>query len=348
MELTLEQLAEHLQAAQVVSQGAVTTLKAVAALDEATEHDVTFVTADRHLAAAAECRAGAVLVVRARDEISVPQLVVQNVDAALIQCLELFAPPLRPVVAGIHPSAVVADDVALGQEVSVGPGAVIDHGARIGDRCVLAAGCKIGQNTVLGTHTRLDSNVVVYHNCKIGSNVIIQANTVIGAVGFGYATLDGAHRLFPHNGAVVIEDFVDIGANCCIDRAKFANTIVGKGTKMDNQVQVGHNVVIGKGCLIAGQVGIAGSCTLGDGVVVGGKAALADNITIGAGAVIGAVAGVLGNVPAGQTVVWSPGLEQSQAKRVVGEILRLPKTASRVKQLIKRLDKLEAAENDKG
>ena len=117
---------------------------------------------------------------------------------------------------------------------------------------------------------------------------------------------------------------------------------------MDNQVQVGHNVVIGKGCLIAGQVGIAGSCTLGDGVVVGGKAALADNITIGAGAVIGAVAGVLGNVPAGQTVVWSPGLEQSQAKRVVGEILRLPKTASRVKQLIKRVDKLEAAENDKG
>ena len=348
MELTLAQLAEHLQAAQVVDQDAVTTLKAVAALGEATAHDVTFVTADRHLAAAAHCRAGAVLVLRARDEISIPQLVVQNVDTALIQCLELFAPPLKPVPSGIHPSAVVADDVTLGQEVSVGPGVVIDHGARIGDRCVLSAGCRIGQNTVLGSHTRLDSNVVVYHHCRIGSHVIIQANTVIGAVGFGYATLDGVHRLVPHNGAVVIEDFVDIGANCCVDRAKFANTIVGKGTKMDNQVQVGHNVVIGKGCLIAGQVGIAGSCTLGDGVVVGGKAALADNITIGAGAVIGAAAGVLGDVPAGQTVVWSPGLEQSQAKRIVGEILRLPKTASRVKQLVKRLDKLEAAENDKG
>lgn len=348
MELTLDELADHLQATPVARPETVTTLRAVAALDEAKEHDVTFVTADRHLAAAAQCRAGAVLVVRAREEISIPQLVVPDVDAALIQCLELFAPPLKPVLIGIHPSAVVADNVTLGQEVSVGPGVVIEDGARIGDGCVLSAGCKVGQNTVLGSHTRLDNNVVVYHHCTIGNNVIIQANTVIGAVGFGYTRQDGAHRLVPHNGGVVIEDFVDIGANCCIDRAKFANTIVGSGTKMDNQVQVGHNVVIGKGCLIAGQVGISGSCTLGDGVVVGGKAAFVDNITIGAGAVIGAKAGVLGNVPAGQTVVWSPGLEQSQAKRVLGELLRLPKTARRVKQLAKRLDKLDAAKNDKG
>ncbi|MCP4451016.1 MAG: UDP-3-O-(3-hydroxymyristoyl)glucosamine N-acyltransferase, partial [Planctomycetes bacterium] len=180
------------------------------------------------------------------------------------------------------------------------------------------------------------------------ANVIIQANTTIGAVGFGYAHYDGVHTLVPHNGGVIIEDHVEIGSNCCIDRAKFANTVVGAGTKLDNLIQIGHNVVIGKCCLFASQVGIAGSTTLGDGVILAGQVGMADNLTIGDGVKAAAQSGVMSNVPAGQTVVWAPALEQSQAMRVVGEVLRLPKTAKRVRQMAKRLDKLEASENDKG
>ena len=291
---------------------------------------------------------GAVLVSEKIEALSCPQLVVSSVDRALIDVLTLFAPVLRPMAVGIHPSAVVAETAQLGQGVCIGPSAVIEDNVVIGDHVVIRAGCKIGQQTIIGAHTRLDWNVVVYHGCKIGSHVIIQANTTIGAVGFGYAYLDDAHQLVPHNGGVIIEDFVEIGANCCIDRAKFTNTIVGAGTKMDNLVQIGHNVIIGKCCLLAAQVGIAGSSKLGDGVVLAGQVGLADNLIVGDRVKVGAQSGVMNDVPEGQTLLWSPALEQSQAMRVLGEVLRLPKTAKRVRQLTKRLDELEASEDDKG
>ena len=349
MELTLEQLAERIGATLVAGATAGGVLiRAVAAVDAACEHDITFATSDKHLALAAHCKAGAILVAKAVEGLDRPQLVVPSVDAALIEILTLFAPPLRPLEPGIHPSALVDPTVRLGTGVSIGPGVVIEADAVIGDHVILRAGVRIGQAVEIGGQTCLDCNVVVYHHCRIGSHVIIQANTTIGAMGFGYAHFNGQHRLVPHNGAVVIEDFVEIGANCCIDRAKFANTIVGSGTKMDNLVQIGHNVVIGRCCLLAAQVGIAGSSRIGDGVVLAGQVGLADNITVGQGVKVGAQSGVMGNIPDGQTVVWTPAIEQSQALRVVGEVLRLPKTAKRVSQLAKRLDSLEAAKDDKG
>ncbi|MHC4595971.1 MAG: hypothetical protein ACYS19_13655 [Planctomycetota bacterium] len=145
----------------------------------------------------------------------------------------------------------------------------------------------------------------------------------------------------------MIEDFVEIGANCCVDRAKFGNTIIGAGTKIDNLVQIAHNVVIGKCCLIAALVGISGSCRLGDGVVLGGQVGLADNIEIGDGTMVGAQAGVMNNVPAGQKLAWTPAIEMKKALRVVGSVLRLPKMAEQLKQLSKRVEELEAAEDDK-
>jgi UDP-3-O-[3-hydroxymyristoyl] glucosamine N-acyltransferase len=348
MESTLQQLAEYLNAELIADPGGQRTIRAVAAVELAGEHDITYVMSRRHVATATTSQAGAILVGQAWDEISLPQLVVDDVELALIKVLEHFAPRITPAKTGIHPTAVIGNDVQLGDDCAVGPHVVIEDGARLGNGCVIASGCKIGENTDIGDHTFLDTNVVVYYNCQIGKNVIIQANSTIGAVGFGYIHRDGVHHLIPHNGGVIIEDFVHIGANCCIDRAKFANTIVGSGTKIDNLVQVGHNVVIGKCCLICGQVGISGSCRIGDGVVLAGKAGLADNLVIGDGATVGAGSGIMTNVPAGQTVVWSPALEQGQAKRVVGEVLRLPKTVKRFKQLAKRLDKLEAAENHTG
>jgi len=349
VEITLEKLAQQLHGKVVADTDASDVLlSAVAGLDAAGPADVTFVSDEKHVMSAVDCGAGAVIVGQAFEQLTRPQLLVDNVDKALIETLALFAPQLVPPAPGIHPSACIDQNAELGADVCIGPGVVIEDGVKIGNNTVLGAGCKIGQCTRVGQHSCLDSNVVIYHHCQIGNHVVIQANTTIGAVGFGYTYMDNAHQLIPHNGGVIIEDFVDIGANCCIDRAKFANTIVGSGTKIDNLVQLGHNVIVGRCCLIAAQVGIAGSCRIGDGVVLAGQVGMADNLVIGDQVRIGAKAGVMSNVSAGKTVLWSPALEQAQAYRVVGELLRLPKTVKRLKQLTKRLEKLEEAENDKG
>jgi UDP-3-O-[3-hydroxymyristoyl] glucosamine N-acyltransferase len=347
MEITVQELAGRLGATLIPSD-AQGVLAAVGPLDAAGPDRLTFATDDRHYAAARTCPAGAILVKSPIAGVGSPQLVVGNVDAALIEAMKIFAPALTPAQEGVDPTARIAKGVQIGDHVSVGPYVVIDEGVRIGDHVIIAAGCKIGQNVEIGPQTRLDYNVVIYHHCRIGCHVVIQANSTLGSVGFGYAVVDGAPRLVPHNGGVIIEDFVEIGANCCIDRAKFTNTIVGAGTKLDNLVQVGHSVVIGKCCLVCALVGIGGSCRIGDGVVLAGQVGLADNLKIGDRAMIGAQAGVMSDVPAGEKQVWTPALEQGEGMRIVGEVLRLPKTVKQVKELTKRVERLEAPEDHQG
>ncbi len=349
MGITVAELAQRL-GAEVVGTGAglEQIITAVKPIKAAGAGDVTFVTDARHEAAAARSGAGAVIVARALDGPKMPQLVVKDVSATLIDTLNLFAPRLTPVAEGVDPSARIGARVQLGERVSIGPFVIIDDNVRIGSDSIIAGGCRIGENTTIGAHCRLDANVVVYHNCTLGNHVVIQANSTIGSVGFGYAFIEGAHRLIPHTGGVIIEDFVEIGANSCVDRAKFSNTIVGAGTKIDNLAQIAHNVVIGKCCLIAAQVGVAGSCRLGDGVVLAGQAGLADNIEIGAGTMIGAQAGVMGNVGPAERLAWSPALNVREAARVVAHILRLPKLAQELKRLTAKVEELEAAKDDKG
>ena len=323
-------------------------VSAVMPADVAGAGDVTFVTDAKHEAAALQSAAAAVIVGRQIEGLTKPQLLVEDVNAALIQALTHFAPKQKPPVEGVDPSARLGKGVRLGRGASIGPCVILDDGVEIGPNTVIAGGCKIGENSTLGADCRLDSNVVVYHGCRLGNHVIIQANSTIGSVGFGYVFLKGAHTLVPHNGGVVIEDFVEIGANCCVDRAKFGNTIIGVGTKIDNLVQIAHNVVIGKCCLIAAQVGVAGSCRLGDGVVLAGQVGLADNIEIGAGTMVGAQAGVMSSVAPGQKLAWSPALDVKEAARTVAHVLRLPKLAQQVRQLAARVEKLEAPKDHKG
>jgi len=348
MKLTIEQLAKRLgaelagNAREIGGQ-----ITAVSPVNAAGESEVSFVTDDKHKASLSQSHAGAVIVSARIDGLDKPQLIVEDVNAALIETLRIFAPRLKAAAEGIDPAAKVADNVKIAKGVSVGAGVVIDNGVEIGQNTIIGSGCKIGENSKLGEHCRLDCNVVIYHNCRLGNNVVVQANSTIGSTGFGYSFIDGAHRLIPHNGGVIIEDFVEIGANCCIDRAKFGNTIIGAGTKIDNLVQIAHNVVIGKCCLIVAQVGIAGSCKLGDGVVLGGQAGLADNIEIGDGTMVAAGAGVISSVPAGQKLAWTPAIKREDAFRTIGLVLRLPKMAKQLKQLGKRIEKLEAAEDDK-
>ena len=345
MVLTVAQLAKRV-AARLVGDGSAE-VSTVGAIDQADERTITFVTEQKHIPKLQTSRAGAVIVGGHIENLAKPQLIVKDVNAALIEVLSIFAPKLKAVTEGVDPTAKIGQAVKIAQGVSIGPYVVIDDNVEIGTGSIIASGCRIGENSKLGRNCRLDSNVCVYHNCCLGNNVIIQANTTIGSVGFGYYFIEGVHKLIPHNGGVVIEDFVEIGANCSVDRAKFGNTVIGAGTKIDSLVQIAHNVIIGKCCLIAAQVGISGSCKLGDGVVLAGQVGLVDNIEIGDGTMIGAQAGVMSGTAAGARLLGSPAIDIRNAMKVFGLMKRLPELVESLKQLRKRIERLEAAKDDK-
>lgn len=348
MELTIKQLAAKINAELAGDEGSFNRrINSVAPIKSAIETNITFVSDSKHKAALADSHAGAVIVSENIKQLHIPQLIVPDVNKALIEVLKIFAPVLKSLNVGIHSSALIAKDVKIGKGVSVGAFTTIETGAEIGDNTVIRNGCKIGENSKIGKNCRLDCNVVIYHNCIIGNNVIIQANSTVGSDGFGYALIDGMPRHIPHNGGVVIEDFVEIGANCCVDRAKFDNTIIGAGTKIDNLVQVAHNVVIGKCCLIAGQAGIGGSSKLGDGVILAGQVGVIDNLEIGNGVIAGAQAGIVKNAPDGQKLAWTPAHEWNEAMRIIIHTRHLPDMEKKMKQLTKRIKELEASKDDK-
>ncbi|MFA5291504.1 MAG: UDP-3-O-(3-hydroxymyristoyl)glucosamine N-acyltransferase [Phycisphaerae bacterium] len=313
--------------------------------DAAGPDSITFAADEKLLETISLCKAAAVIVNKKTDS-PIPLLVVDNVERALIEALEQFMPTLTKPAAGIHKTAVVEAGAIVDATASIGALAYIRTGAKIGERTVIGAGCKIGEGSVIGKDCRLEDNVVVYYKCVIGNNCIIGANAAIGATGFGYYFIDGQHRLIPHTGSVLIEDCVEIGANGCIDRAKFGNTIIGAGTKIDNLVQIAHNVIIGKCCLIVSQAGISGSTKLGNGVVVAGQAGIRDHMTIGDRAQIGAQAGVMTNIGSNEKVVGSPAIDVKDFFRQVLLKHKLPEMSKQLKQLIKKVEELEAAKNN--
>ncbi|MHC4187290.1 MAG: UDP-3-O-(3-hydroxymyristoyl)glucosamine N-acyltransferase [Planctomycetota bacterium] len=345
MELTLSQLAKKIDA-ELLGEGACK-ICSINAIASAGQNDVTFVTDEKFIPELEKSKAAAVIVNKPIKVLDMPQLIVKNVDQALIKTLSIFAPELKKPVPGIDPTAVVAKDAKIGKNVSIGPRVVIDENAEIQDNSVLKAGCVVGENSKVGKDCRIDSNVVIYHNCIIGSNCIIQANTTIGSTGYGYAQIDGQHHLIPHNGGVKIEDFVEIGANCCVDRAKFGNTIIGAGTKIDNLVQIGHNVIIGKCCLIIAQVALAGSAKIGDGVVMAGHSGVADNVEVGDRVVIGAKSAVMKSVEAGQVVLGIPARPKAMVMKSRAIYNRLPQLAEQIKKLNEKVKKLEASKDNK-
>lgn len=355
--LTVGQLARRLRAELVGSgSGKITGVKGIEA---AGETEVTFLSIPKYKAKLGKSNAAAVIVGEKIEDLGKPQLLVKDVNGALVKVLRIFAPLLAAPRPGVHPTATVAEDAQIAASSSIGAGVVIEQAVQIGPDTVLSAGCKVGQNSKIGANCRLDSNVVVYHNCTIGNNVIIQANTTIGSTGFGYCVVEeggdlrevcngdvGMPKLIPHNGGVVIEDFVEIGANCCLDRAKFGNTVIGAGTKIDNLVQIAHNVVIGRCCLIVAQVGIAGSSRLGDGVVLGGQVGVTDNVEIGDRAMVAGQSGVRNDLPGGQQFLGAPAISAPRAMKLTALTRRLPKMFEQLRQLTKRMEELEAAEND--
>ena len=341
--ISLSELVERIDA-RLVGDGA-RSVTGINTIQDAGEDEVCFLSSEKHAKGLMKTKAAAVIVDKAIDSCGFSQLVVDNVNRGLIAALEVFAPKLKGFE-GIHPTAVIEPTTELDPTVVVGPKAYVSHGVKIDAHSVIGAGCSIGENTTIGSHCRLDCNVVVYHNCHIGNCCIIQANSTIGSTGFGYFFIDGQHRLIPHNGGVILEDGVEIGANSCIDRAKFGNTIIGAGTKIDNLVQVAHNVQIGKCCLLAGHVGIAGSTHVGNGVVFAGAAGSADNLRIGDGAILGAQTAATKDVPPGQVMLGNIPQELKRELRCVSVYQRLPELSKDVKELTKKVKKLEAAKDD--
>ncbi len=318
---------------------------AMAPVKSAGEAEIAFVSEDKFVQDIATSKAGAVIVNKKIDSAPMPQLVVENVDAAVIEVLAEFMPQLNKPKCGIHPSAVIDSDATIDPAASIGPFVFVAAGVEIGANAVICAGCKIDQDSKIGSGSRLESNVVVYHNCIVGKNCIIGANTTIGSMGYGYSYLDGRHKLIPHTGGVVIEDCVDIGACCCIDRAKFGNTVIGAGTKMDNQIQIGHNVTVGKLSLIVAQGAVGGSSKIGNGVILAGQVGVRNHVEIGDGAKIGAQAGVADNIAPGSQCVGTPAIDAREKIRQVIATQKLPDVIKQLKQLTKKVEKLEAAKD---
>ncbi|MHC5083877.1 MAG: UDP-3-O-(3-hydroxymyristoyl)glucosamine N-acyltransferase [Planctomycetota bacterium] len=341
--MQLSELAQQIQAELV---GADAPVDGVNTIQDASESEICFLTSQKHAAGLSDSCAAAVIVDTAIDDCPMAQLVVDNVNAGLIAALKLFAPKLTELE-GVHPSAVVEADAQLSPTAIVGPNAYIGHGVQIGAETVIGPGCSIGENTTIGPRCRLESNAVIYHDCQIGSFCVIGANTTIGGVGFGYSYIDGQHQLIPHNGGVILEDGVEIGCNSCVDRAKFGNTLIGAGTKIDNLVQVAHNAQIGRLCLLAGHVGISGSTVVGDGVIFAGASGTSDNITVGDGAIIGAQSAAVQDIAPGEKVWGDPPQPLSKELRCKSVYRNLPELAKEIKQLRKKVAKLEAAKDDK-
>lgn len=316
----------------------------LATLAEASSTDLSFLGDKRYLPQFVTSQAGAVIVQK-RIELppanKKPVLWVDDADLAMAKALDLFAPPVPRPPVGIETTARIAPTATIGKDVRVGHNVQVGERATIGARTVLHANVVIGDDSILGEDCEIFPNVVIRERCTLGDRVIIHAGSVIGSDGFGYRWDGARHAKIPQIGAVIIEDDVEIGSCTCIDRAKFSVTRVGRGTKIDNLVQIAHNVLIGPHCIIVGQAGLAGSVTLGAGVVLGGQSAVKDHATMGDGSMLAACSGVMKDVEPKQIVSGLPALPHRQSLREQAALRKLPEMETIVRKLVDEVEKLK-------
>jgi UDP-3-O-[3-hydroxymyristoyl] glucosamine N-acyltransferase len=280
-------------------------VEGIASIESAKKGDLVFAADAARLESAMLSQASAVIVGEfAAEELSKPVLVAHNPKMAFARVAALFCRTGRRT--GLDQRANVHSSVKLGEDVWVGPGAVIEEGAEIGDRTSLAANAVIGAGVSIGCDCDIGPNVTVYAGSELRNRVVVQAGTVIGSAGFGYVRDEqGRYQLFPQIGRIVLEDDVEIGANCTIDRGALDATVIHRGTKLDNMVHVGHNVEIGEDVVIAAQTGISGSSHIGSGAIVGGQVGIADHVRVEDGVILGAQSGVPSNkVVRGKGIVF--------------------------------------------
>ncbi len=321
----------------------------VAALESAGPSDISFVTDARHHAAALTSKAGAFLAPPDLAGLPGPVLRTATPRLALADLLGLFHPTATPAP-GIAPSAVVAPSAQVAASASVGPLAVVEAGVVVGERAAVHALVYVGAGAEVGDDAVLHTHVVVRERVKIGRRVVVHAGAVIGADGFGYVFDGTRHRKIPQVGSVRIEDDVEIGAGSTIDRATLGDTVVRRGTKIDNLVMVAHNVEIGEDCIVAAQVGIAGSSRIGRGAILLGQVGVGDHVTVGERAVLAAQAGTAQDVGPGEKLFGTWARPIVQARRIWIAEAELPALVRRVRTLEHRLAELEErlGEEDEG
>ncbi|NQU09762.1 UDP-3-O-(3-hydroxymyristoyl)glucosamine N-acyltransferase [bacterium] len=316
----------------------------VAGIREARPGELSFVAHPKYYSALAATRAAVVLV--GADCPAAPGHTVVRVDnplAAFTKIVEQFVPPPPQFAPGVHPAAVVAGSAQLGRDVSIQPGAVIESEAVVGDRTVIGAGAYVGHTCQVGADCLLYPRVTLRDRTVLGDRVILHPGVVLGADGFGFEDVRGERKKIAQVVTVEIGDDVEIGANSCVDRGRFGVTSVGKGTKIDNLVQVGHNCQIGEHCIICASVGIAGSVLVGNHVTIAGQVGIAGHLAIGDQAILGAQAGVTKDVPARTLMLGAPAEPHMKFKRVNAAIRRLPEMATKLRQLEKLLAELQQA-----
>lgn len=314
----------------------------VASIEKAAKGDITFISSPRYLKFAKTTEAACIMVKEEIEDCGTAQLRVSNPQYCFAKALEIFY-PAEPETPGTSRYASVHETVAVGEGSTVHPFVFVDEGASIGKGCVLHPGVYIGKDSSVGDDCVLHPNVVIRENIRIGNRVIIHAGAVIGADGFGYVFEAGTHYKIPQVGGVIIEDDVEIGACSCVDRATIDETIIGRGTKIDNLAQIAHNVIIGEKTLIVAQTGIGGSTEIGAYSVIGGQVAIADHSVIEPGTMIVSQSGLTGHISKG-VYAGSPAIPHKIWLRAQALYGKLPEMQKKLRELEEKLDKLQKGE----
>lgn len=326
----------------VAGDGAVA-IRDVASIDEAGSGDITFISDAKYLKLLKTTRASAVIVREPDPSAGVSQLVTPNPLLAFAVIIDVFRPLLHPAP-GIHPRAEVHKDAIIGKDASIQAFTVVEEGARIGERAILYPGVYVGRSAAIGDDSILYPGVAIREGCVAGSRVIIHSNSVVGSDGFGYARAGGKYRKIPQRGIVIIEDDVEIGACVTVDRATVGTTVIGRGTKIDNLVQIAHNVKIGGDTVVAAQSGFAGSARVGSRVQFGGQAGVNGHIEIGSDSMIGAKTGVVSDLPERSVVTGFPAIPHREWLKCQALVAKLPELNKRIAELEKIIRELEDKE----
>jgi len=343
MPFTIAQLAELVGGSAIGDSQRV--ISGANTIENAGESDLSFAANRKALEFAAESRAGCILVPRNFSQnLNTTVIQVNDPRVAFAKALESIYPRKRPTP-GIHPSAVIAANAVIGKGCFIGAHVSIGDNTCIGDGCQIGPGCVLGDDVAIGAGSTLHGRVTVYDRVRIGARAIVHSGCVIGADGFGFALAGDHYEKFPQVGLVEIGDDVEIGANCCIDRAALGTTFIGTGTKLDNLVHVAHNCIIGKHVVVAAQTGFSGSVTVGDYAVIGGQAGIGEKAKIESKAVVGGKAGVLTSqtVHAGEPVWGIPARPLRGHLKGLAYVQKLPELNSIVKEIRQRIEKLELA-----
>ena len=338
MKVTLTELSVLVQGRLVGDGG--TIIKGAAPLRDAGPGEITLLGSIEKAQQLAGCRASAAIVPRSFAGDGLPAIQVDDVHAAFIRILQLFRPPREVVRVGVSPLASISPKAVLGANVDVHPFATIAADVEIGDRTIIHSGVRILPGCKIGADVIIFPNVVLYDGTVVGPRSIIHAGAILGAYGFGYSFVGGKHCMSAQLGNVVLGADVEIGANTTVDRGTYGSTVIGEGTKIDNEVMVAHNCRIGRHNLLCSQVGIAGSTTTGDYVVMAGQVGVRDHVHIGDGAILGAMAGVINDVADGARVVGIPATPEREQMVKQAALAKLPELRKQVKLLQATVDRL--------